>query len=199
MGDRGRLARSLEWVNHARVLATNLVHTQIRSQPRATVHRPSPCRYDMLELSRRLGQVDAGQSTYDFSLNFHIPSSSQALQPFLPETAICEQHPLDARHGVADCRSVLPLRGQMGWTPASRGGDFDRAIPGFDQCSSEPVEQPLLQRAPGKELGWLCNGDRLLFHSGHVLHRPVRLPALSQPMASDPLAALVDLDLSQRM
>ena len=70
---------------------------------------------------------------------------------------------------------------------------------GRDQRSAEPVEQPLLQCAAGEELGRLRQGNRHLLHPGHVLHRACGVPALSQSVASDPLAALDDQPLSGRM
>ena len=60
-------------------------------------------------------------------------------------------------------------------------------------------QQPLLQRAAGIQLGRLRQGDRRLLRAGDVLHRACRLPALSQSMAADPLAALADQALSRRM
>ena len=66
--------------------------------------------------------------------------------------------------------------------------------------SAQPVEQPLLQRAAGEELGRLRPGNRRLYASW----RPfcvvlVGLPALSQPVAADPLAALDDHHISRRV
>ena len=68
----------------------------------------------------------------------------------------------------------------------------DRACAGRDRRPAKPVEQPLLQRASGEELGRLRQRDRLLLRAGDLLHRACGLPALSQSMAADPLAALDD-------
>src|SRR6476469_9084023 len=100
---------------------------------------------------------------------------------------------------MADRRSLLPFRGQIRWPPVARSGDFDRTFAGLDQRASEPVEQPVLQRASREELGWVRYRGRYLFSAGDLLHRAFRLSALPQPVASDPLAPLDDFDLFGRM
>ena len=87
----------------------------------------------------------------------------------------------------------------MGRPRPARGRGLDRTFAGRNRRPPEPVERPFLQRTAGAELGELRQGDRYLFATGGVLHRTRGLPALSQPMAPDPLAALADQPLSRRM
>ncbi len=115
------------------------------------------------------------------------------------ETAICEQHPLDARHRMEDRCTVFPFRGQMGRPRAARGGDRDRTLAGRNRCSVQPVAEPLLQCAAGEELGQFRQGNGYLYSPGVLRHRACSLPALSQSMAANPLAALDDHQISRRM
>src|ERR1700692_4219279 len=105
---------------------------------------------------------------------------------FLLETVICEQHPLDARDRMADRCPLFSIRRQIGRPRTARGGDYDRTFAGRDRRSPQPVEQPLLQRAPGEGLGRLRQGNRHLLAACRLLYRARGLSALSQSMASDP-------------
>ena len=107
----------------------------------------------MLGLSRRPGQAGAAREIHDFSLRFPILSSFQAFEANLPEMAICEQDPLDARHRVADRCSLFQFGGQMGARRLLAAViAIELALVG-DRRAVQPVEQPFLQRAAGEELG----------------------------------------------
>src|SRR4029079_5047888 len=115
----------------------------------------------------------------------------------LPEILICEKYSRDARDRLADRLALLPLRGPGGGPWRARGGDRNRAWARCDRRVDQPVEQPLLQRAAGQELGHLRVGVRRLHRAGELLRRPVGVPALFEPVVADPLAQLDDHALSR--
>ena len=108
--------------------------------------------------------------------------------------------PHDARHHLAARHSVLPLlRGPRGGAHPACRRRRDRARHRRDQRPDQPVERALLQRAAGPQLGRVRHAASDLLRAGRQLHRARGLPALSQPMAPDPLAALHDDALPRRL
>ena len=67
------------------------------------------------------------------------------------------------------------------------------------QRAAEPVEQPLLQRAAGPQLGRLRQRAAVLLHPRRRLYLARGLSALPQPVAPDPLAAMDDQSLSRKL
>src|SRR5258707_13003322 len=105
--------------------------TKLRSQPREVRKAPPLAVTPMLGLTRRLRQATADRETYDFSLSSPILAFFQAFAALLLETAICEQHPLDARDRMADRCPLFSIRGQIGRPHTARGCDCDRACAGW--------------------------------------------------------------------
>ena len=107
--------------------------------------------------------------------------------------------PPDPPQRVAIDPSVLGLRGP----PRRLGAPDRRHLPhphhGVHQRPVQPVEQRVLQRAAGAEPVGVLQPAR----ARHLAHRGVHpargLPALPQPDAPDPLAALADGSLSARV
>src|SRR6185437_13483489 len=97
---------------------------------------------------------------------------------------------------LATVDPVFPLGGPLARPHLAGGGDCDRARDRRDQCPAQSVEQRVLQRAAGPQLGRVRLSARLFLCLGGDLHRPRGLSALSQPVAPDPLAQLDDEVLS---
>ena len=87
----------------------------------------------------------------------------------------------------------------MGRPRSSRGGDINRTGDRVPDRSVQQMEQCFLQRASGAQPGGLHLSDRLFLRSRRLLDRAEGLPALPQPVASDPLAELDDEPLSRRL
>ena len=110
-----------------------------------------------------------------------------------------EKHCFDARHHLAAGDSLFSLRGPLAGTPAAGRRDRRRARPRRHQRAPQRMEQPLLQRPAGSQLGQLRQGAPVFLRSRGALHSRRRLPALSQSMAADSLAALDDGAVPRRM
>src|SRR5580692_4287845 len=112
---------------------------------RATYEGPLPLAIiGMLELTPRPGQANADRENYDFSLDTPSSPVFQGLLAIVPESTICEQHPLDARDRMADRCSLFRVGRQIRGPPAAGLGRYDRTDGSRDQCPPEPVEQSLL-------------------------------------------------------
>src|SRR6516164_9844189 len=112
---------------------------------RATYEGPLPFAVmGMLGLTRSPGQANADCRDYNFSLEAPFLLNFWGLAAIFPETAICEQHPLEVRGRMADRCSLFPLGRQICRPPAPGIRDHHRIAGGRDQRSVEPVEQPLL-------------------------------------------------------
>ena len=105
----------------------------------------------------------------------------------------------DARHHLAACRSLFPLRGPLARPPAACRRSGDGARDRGDQRAAQSMERALLQRAAGPQLGELRQRAPVFLRAGRQLHRARRVPALPQPVAPDPLAQLDDAALCRQV
>ena len=96
-------------------------------------------------------------------------------------------------------RPVLVLGGPVGGPGAPARRRAPHARHGLPHRALESVEQRLLQRAAGQEPGGLSRAALPRHVADRHLHRPRRLPGLSQPDARDPLATLADRPLPPRL
>src|SRR5581483_144522 len=91
---------------------------------------------------------------------------------------------------LADDPALLGLRGSLGRSGPPPGRRRADARDGLPERAAEPLEQRLLQRAPGKEFADVPPAAVPGDVAGGRLHRAGGLPALPEPDAGDPLAAL---------
>src|SRR3954470_21855673 len=96
---------------------------------------------------------------------------------------------------MAACRPVFPIRGPLGGAPLTFGPDCDRAKPRRHHGAAQPMVQHVLQLPAGAELGRLHHSIAVLLSACGSGHGASGLPTLSQPMATDSLAAWDDEDL----
>src|SRR5258708_18597521 len=138
--------------------------------PRSAKGPPPLAVTPMLGLTRRLRQANADREAYDFSLSSPILAFFQAFAALPLETVICEQHPLDARDRMADRCPLFSIRGQIGRPRTACGGCYDFPFAWRHRASPLPMEQPLLQRAPGEGLRRLRQGSPHLLAAFRLLY-----------------------------
>ena len=111
----------------------------------------------------------------------------------------CEKYQLDACDRVAHRCALLSLGRQVARADTASCGDHHRTGDCRHHGADQSVEQPLLQRAAGAQLGQLRLRTRLFLGACSDLYRACGLSTLPEPVAADPLAQMADAALSRRL